>query len=53
MNHCAHFVLNSTSLWPIPAYSSQSSGFVQTLVFPRFSGHRLLTEWPVVRIPQG
>ena len=29
---CAHFVLNSTSLQPIPAYASQSSGFAQTLV---------------------
>ena len=28
---CAHFVLNSTSLQLIPAYSSQSSGFAQTL----------------------
>ena len=29
---CAHFVLNSTSLQPIPAYSSQSSSFEETLV---------------------
>jgi hypothetical protein len=28
---CAHFVLNSTSLQLIPAYSSQSSNFPQTL----------------------
>ena len=28
---CAHFVLNSNSLQLIPAYSSQSSGFEQTL----------------------
>jgi hypothetical protein len=30
----AHFVLNSTSLQLIPAYSSQSSSFQQTLIFP-------------------
>jgi transposase InsO family protein len=29
--HCAHFVLNSTSLQLIPAYSSQSSSLAQTL----------------------
>ena len=28
---CAHFVLNTTSLHLIPAYSSQSSGSAQTL----------------------
>jgi len=28
---CAHFVLNSTSLQPIPAYSSQSSDLAETL----------------------
>jgi len=28
---CAHFVLNSTSLQLIPAYSSQSSSLAQTL----------------------
>jgi hypothetical protein len=30
-HNCAHFVLNSTSLQLIPAYSTQSSGFAQTL----------------------
>ncbi len=29
--NCAHVVLNFTSLQLIPAYSSQSSGFAQTL----------------------
>ena len=29
--NCAHFVLNSTSLQLIPAYSSQSSSLAQTL----------------------
>jgi hypothetical protein len=28
---CAHFVLNATSLQLIPAYSSQNTGFAQTL----------------------
>ena len=30
-HNCAHFVLNSTSLQLIPAYSSQSSDFIETL----------------------
>ena len=30
--NCAHFGLNSNSLQLIPAYSSQSSDFAQTLV---------------------
>jgi hypothetical protein len=51
--NCAHFVLNSTSLQLIPAYSSQSSDFAQTLDFPRFSGHRRLIERPAVRTPRG
>ena len=29
--NCAHFVLNSTSLHLIPAYSSQRSSFEETL----------------------
>jgi hypothetical protein len=29
--NCAHLVLNSTSLQLIPAYSSQSSSFEETL----------------------
>ena len=50
---CARFVLNATSLQLIPAYSSQSWDFSETLDFPRFSGHRYLSERPALRTPQG
>lgn len=44
-DNCAHFVLNSTSLQLIPAYSSQSSCFVQSLAGVGLSE----SEWAGVR----
>jgi hypothetical protein len=47
---CVHVVRNATPLQLISTYSSPSLGFVD---FPRFSGHRWLSESPAVRTPPG